>query len=44
MHELLADDDLPAYELPDELDEEELVELAKAASPILSASEVAERR
>jgi hypothetical protein len=44
MHELLADDDLPTYELPDEPDEEELVELAKAAGPILSAAEAAERK
>jgi hypothetical protein len=44
MHELLADDDLPTYELPDEPDEEELVELAKAAGPILSAAESAERK
>jgi hypothetical protein len=44
MHELLADDDLPTYELPDEPDEEELVELAKAAGPTLSAAEAAERK
>jgi hypothetical protein len=44
MHELLADDDLPTYELPDEPDEEELVELAKAASATLSAAEAAERK
>ena len=44
MHELLADDDLPTYELPDEPDEEELVELAKAAEPTLSAAESAERK
>ena len=44
MHELLADDDLPTYELPDEPDEEEVVELAKAAGPTLSAAEAAERK
>ncbi|UEM18665.1 hypothetical protein JL100_016230 [Skermanella mucosa] len=44
MHELLADDDLPTYELPDEPDEDELVELAKAASPTLSAADAAERK
>jgi hypothetical protein len=44
MHELLADDDLPTFELPDDPDEEELVELAKAASPTLSAAEAAERK
>ena len=44
MHELLADDDLPTCELPDEPDEEELVELAKAAGPTLSAAEAAERK
>jgi hypothetical protein len=44
MHELLADDDLPTYELPDEPDEDELEELKKAAGPTLSAAEAAERK
>ena len=44
MHELLADDDFPSWELPDEPDEEELVELAKAAGPTLSAADTAERK
>jgi hypothetical protein len=42
MHELLADDDFPSWELPDDPDEDE--ELTKAASPTLSAADAAERK
>ena len=44
MHELLADDDLPTWELPDEPDEEESSNSTKAAGPTLSAAEAAERK
>src|SRR3954453_23881719 len=44
MHGLLADDDLPTYELPDDPDKDEVEELKKAASATLSAAEAAERK